>query len=71
MSLDIPANVYKVGVEVFTDSLRIIYVINKQLRRKAIDFIMLHDRIYTRTSLFYITIIEKIKVVFFPAILMI
>ena len=36
--------------------------------RRAIDFMilffMLHDRIYTRPSLFYITIIEKIKVVF-------
>ena len=61
-----PANVNKVGVETLTDSLRIIYIFttNKQLRRKAIDFIMLHDRIYTRPRVFYNTIIEKIKVIF-------
>ena len=34
------------------------------MRSKAIDFIMFHYRIYTRPSLFYATIIEKIKVVF-------
>ena len=61
----IPANVNKVGVEAFTDSLSIIYIciINKQLKRKAIDFIVLHDGIYTRQTLFCITIIEKIKVI--------
>ena len=50
----IPANVNKVGIEAFTDSFGIIYifVINKQLRRKSIDFIMLHDKIHTRPGFF-------------------
>ena len=62
----IPANVNEVLVEAFTDSLTIIYIfiINKQLRRKAIDFTMLHDRVHTRRNLFYVTIIEKIKAEF-------
>ena len=34
------------------------------LRRKAIDFIMPNDGIYTRPSLFCNTIIENIKVIF-------
>ena len=41
-----------------------IFIIKALLRRKAIDFIMFHDRIYTRSSVFYATIIEKVKVVF-------
>ena len=31
------------------------------MRRKAIDFMMFHYRIYAKSSLFYAKIIEKIK----------
>ena len=66
MSGQIPDNIIEVGLEAFTECLRIIpiFIINKQLRRKAIYFIMPHDSIYTRPSLFYNNIIEKIKVIF-------
>ena len=40
------------------------FITNKQLRRKATDIIMLHDRINTGQILLYNTITKKVKVVF-------
>ena len=64
--LQFPAIVNEVGVEAFTSCFMIIYifVINKQLKRKFIDFGIFHDANYTTSCLFYDIIIEKIKVIF-------